>query len=875
MNRAWSIGKQNFFGYFRNPTGVVFVTIFVLLEACFQFVWRDEFFLRNLATLDPLNQWFLYLLLFLIPSISMGTWAEERKLGTEELLMTLPVSDRQLVLGKYLGCLAVYLVAVVLSLSHVGVLAMLGNPDPGLVGSNYIGYALVGGGLLAVGMIGSFCTESATVGFILGAILCAAFVFAPSKLGIRVPFSDFAGGVVTLQGVFYAVALAGVALYVNLALLAHRRRGRTGDSLVLHHLARAASLLVLAGSVYLMIERTGIRWDLTSERLHSLSPQTLEILKEVRASKRPVYVQAFVSPQVPPSYVPARESLLSLLREFDARGGGRLLVKVYPTELYSDEARQAEERFGIRAERVFGEEEGRFEENQVYLGVSFASGPEEVVIPFMHRGLSVEYELARSLRVVSRADRSKLGVLRTDAKLFGGFDFNRMSSSPEWSVVAELKKQYEVTEVSPDEAYPADLDVLMAALPSSLTEPQMERVVDYVATGKPVLILEDPLPMFDPSLAASEPRGSGQNPFTMGGRPPPEPKGDILRLFDRMGIRLPVDQVIWDAYNPHPEFSTLPPEFVFVGRGSGSSRPFNPDEMTTVGLQEVVLLYPGQFSSASPGDLRFTPLLSSGPASGYVSYQDIFQRSFFGFSGLNPSPRRAQTFGDKVLAARVKGPAVDPMGAPVAEGAGIPKGEIDAIVVADLDLISEQFFDLRRRGVKGLHFDNVTFVLNAVDVLAGDESFVALRNRRPRHRTLERVEDRVRAHTEGQQRGKEEAEREAQKQLDAAQKRLDEKVQALRERQDLDERARAIMIENLEAVENRRLEVARHNIEDQKNRAIEMSRIKMEQEVRRIQRRIQWISVLVFPVPAVLLALGVMGVRIRRSARMRVQEERG
>ena len=84
--------------------------------------------------------------------------------------------------------------------------------------------------------------------------------------------------------------------------------------------------------------------------------------------------------------------------------------------------------------------------------MAFTSGLEEVVIPFFDRGLPIEYELTRSIRVVSRSDRKKIGILNTDAKLMGGFDMRSMGQNPEWSIVTELKKQYDVASVSPDVA---------------------------------------------------------------------------------------------------------------------------------------------------------------------------------------------------------------------------------------------------------------------------------------------------------------------------------------------------------------------------------------------------------------------------------------
>ncbi|MEE8350140.1 MAG: Gldg family protein [Acidobacteriota bacterium] len=881
--------KRDLWKYFTNPTGYVFITLFIFLSAATAF-WQDRFFLENLANLNQLNRAFPYLLVFFVSALTMGVWAEEKKQGTDELLLTLPATSFEVVAGKYVAALAIYSAALLLSLSHVLVLIWLGSPDLGLMFSNYVGYWLIGASLIAVGMLGSLLTANATIAFVLGALFCSLFVFVDSlsslseglaellsPLGVFGYFADFSRGVISFSGVLYFLFVTALAIYINILLVEKRHWPRKADGYPMwqHHLVRTVALVAAVISIGTIFTRNDWRLDVTAERLHSLSSETYRLIDEL-PEDRPVFIQAYVSPEVPEQYVQTRESLLGLLNEIDAIGASKVEVLIEETEPFTEESRDAREKFGILPRPVSAMTSARASFSEIFLGVAFTSGAQEHVIPFLDRGLPTEYEIVRSIRMVARTERKKIGILNTQARVFGGLDFQTMQTTPSWAVVEELRKQYEVIQVQPNSAIPEDLDGLLVALPSSLSQNEMDLLSAYIDGGHPTLLLIDPLPVVNISLAPTERSGANMNPFMQQQAAPPPEKGNIQQFLSQIGVSWNSSSIVWDTYNPHPDLAQLPSEVVFVGRGNENPDTFNKDHTSSSKLQELVLLYPGQIRAVPESGYDFQPLLHSGFVSGVQSYFQLVQRSFLGVQ-LNrnlPHIPDDQTY---ILAAHIRGPQEEAASSEDEEPEELseesPEEEptldtprpVNAIVIADLDFISEQFFVMRAQGPENLNFDNVTFFLNAIDVLVGDEAFVGLRNKRIRHRTLARVEQQTQNFIQERVLKEQEAETEAQLALTEAQSRLEEKVGEVTQRTDLDEQTKQIMARNLQEVESRRFGVLQANIEAEKEAKISESQENMEAQIRNIQNNIKTFAILLPPIPVFVIGVFIFLRRQRRE----------
>jgi|694.fasta_scaffold14188_7 ABC-2 type transport system permease protein len=883
-----AVVKRNIASFFASPAGYVFITLFVFIGALAAF-WQPIFFANNLANLAPLNAWMPYLLLFFIPAITMSAWAEERRLGTDELLLTLPARDYEIVVGKYLASLGIYTISLLFALSYVLILNLLGKPDLGVIFANYIGYWFMGVALVAIGLVASSISNNLTVGFILGGVFCAIPVFLNlfsllfsgatgrtlGRLSIPSQFADFGTGVIPISSVFYFLGIAASMIYLNVLMIGRRNwaGGPRGRSMWGHGLVRVACLVVSVISLFAVINRAGARVDATSERLHTLSRDSRNLISAIPPGK-PVLVQAYYSPTVPGEYVQVKDDLINNLKEIAALGGSKIRLSLLETDLFSENAREAEKRFGIQPRRVLSTSDARQSSEEIFMGVAFTSGLEEVVVPFFDRGLPVEYELIRSIQVVSRTNRKKVGILGTDAKLLGGFDFRSSSPGQEWSIVTELKKQYEVIPVSADAPIQRDFDCLIVAQPASLPQRELDNLMAYIRSGGPAMLLADPLPTADPSLAPESPRQPTGGAMG-GGSPPPEPKADLKPLMDMIGLEWPPTEIVWNGYNPHPQLADLPPEVVFVGPGSGQKEAFNASQPVTSGLQEVVMIFPGLIRTLPSVGPKVEPLLKTSDAGGLINFRQATSPSFFGSFQINPNRGHFPTGQPYTLAVRVTGTPGTPKATVDAQGKPFPpisptaptEEKLNVVVVSDLDVIGEEFFDLRRRGIENLEFDNVTFVLNCVDELAGDLSFVNLRKRRVKHRTLTKFEEQTQQFIKSAAEEAKVAEREADDKLKSAQKRLNERVSEIESRKDLDDQTKEVMIANVQETENRRLVVEKTKIDDEKRSAINESRMIRQSNIRSIENRFRFLAILLPPLPSMILGIWVLGRRLARENR--------
>lgn len=235
MKNVWTITRKEFRAYFDSPIAYIFITAFLLLVN-FLYLWT--FFVVSQADMRPFFGFMPFILLFFVPSISMRQWAEERKMGTLEILLTTPVREVDVVLGKFMASMGLLVVMLLLTFNIPLLLGYLGSPDWGVIICGYLGSLLMGASYMAIGLFASSLSENQIVAFIVSIAICTMMlilgewfflmlvpdIFVPvfDYLGLGTHFESMGRGVVDSRDIVYYLSVIGVFLYLNVNTVENR-----------------------------------------------------------------------------------------------------------------------------------------------------------------------------------------------------------------------------------------------------------------------------------------------------------------------------------------------------------------------------------------------------------------------------------------------------------------------------------------------------------------------------------------------------------------------------------------------------------------------------------------------------------------------------
>ena len=362
MSSVLRIARKELVAFFASPAAFIFLAAF-LVVTLFVFFWVETFFARNIADVRPLFEWMPILLIFLVSAMTMRMWSEERRMGTLEFLLTAPVNSLHFVLGKFVACLGLVAIALVLTLPLAFSVALLGNLDWGPVFGGYLATLFLAAAYASIGLFISARNDNQIVSLILTTVICGIFYLLGSDtltalfgnrvgetfslLGSGTRFESITRGVIDLRDLYYYASIVGVFLSLNLfALEKIRWAGNPGQAA--HTRWRLLTglfvLNFLAGNLWL--QQVGwARVDMTQGKVYSISESTRSYLAQLR---EPLLIRGYFSAQTHPLLAPLVPRLRDLIQEYAIAGDQRVRVEFIDPLENPELEEEAGRKFGIK-----------------------------------------------------------------------------------------------------------------------------------------------------------------------------------------------------------------------------------------------------------------------------------------------------------------------------------------------------------------------------------------------------------------------------------------------------------------------------------------------------------------------------------------------
>ena len=427
MNQMLSISKKELKAYFGSPMAALFIGAF-LLAALFSFFWLETFFARNTADIRPLFTWMPVLMIFLVGALTMRQWSEEQRMGTMEILLTLPVSLWKLVLGKFLAVLALVGVSLALTLGLPITVSLLGNLDWGPVFGGYIGALLMAASYIAIGLFVSSRTDNQIVALILTVLLGGLFYVLGSTgitnfmgnaaseifraMGTGSRFVSIERGVIDLRDLFYYGSLSVFFLMLNVISLDSKRWSCGENTLRYRRALLLGAVLIganlLAANIWLH-KVNSLRLDLTENQEYSLSSTSKDLITNLN---EPLVLRGYFSEKTHPLLSPLVPRIKDLMEEYAIASSGKVEVSFIDPKYDEELEAEANQQYGIKP--VPFQVAGRYEASVVnsYFNILIKYGDQHVTLGFNDiiemqpradgqidvRLRNLEYDLTKSIK---------------------------------------------------------------------------------------------------------------------------------------------------------------------------------------------------------------------------------------------------------------------------------------------------------------------------------------------------------------------------------------------------------------------------------------------------------------------------------------------
>ena len=738
MKIVKAVFKREFRAYFDSPVAYVFLTAFLVLTGFLTF-GVAMFYERRQADLAPFFLWHPWVYLLLVPAATMGLWADERRNGTAEILLTLPVTLREVLVGKFLAAWSFVGIGLALTFPVVLTAGYLGSPDWGAVFCGYLGSLLLAGGAVAIGVFASTLSRSNVVGFVISLALLfllliigfdpvigavaswgvpTAITDALASCSLLSHFEAMRRGVVDFADVGY---YAGMIVFM-LAAAKTVTDGRRGAS-------KGVVALVLVAAIALfsvvILANLPLRFDMTAEKLYTLSKGSKAVLGQLTEDVTFKYYVSSSSAEMPMGLKTYANQVGNLLKEYERAGGGRLVVEQYDPKPDSD-AEEWAQRYGVEPQtggNPFGA--------GIYFGIVAVCGDREETLGVLspRTETTLEYDLTRLVTRVAWPERPVIGVLTSLPDVVGAKPnpmMMQMGQPPPqgWAAFAELAKDYDVREIAPDAVeIDADVRTLVLIHPKNLSDATLYAIDQFVLRGGKLVACVDPLSIKDlqSSRAAQNPMmggAGGDGPSTLG------------KLFEAWGVTFDEGRIVCDLkaatkLNNGMGGVESNPAFLSLGEANMAD-----GDLLVADLTNVMFPFAGAFSfEKKEMDISFEPVVTTSKDNSCAANRMALQ--YGGLGGMVPDGK------ERILAARLsgtfktaypKGPdGTNDVSQALAEGKG------NVILFGDSDFLADDFCVQMIRtpfgAIPQLINENLTLFSNVIEQFAGREELIGVRSR--------------------------------------------------------------------------------------------------------------------------------------------------
>ena len=738
MKNIKAVFKREFKAYFDSPVAYVFLTAFLVLAGFLTF-GVAMFFERRQADLTPFFFWHPWVYLLLVPAATMGVWADERRNGTAELLLTLPVTITEVLVGKFLAAWSFVGIGLALTFPVALTAGYLGSPDWGAVFCGYLGSLLLSGAAVAIGVFASTLSRSSVVGFVVSLALVFLLLIigfdpvigAVAAWGVPTAITDSVAscsllshfeamrkGVVDFADIGYYFAMMVFMLAAAKTVTDGRRGASKGVvGLVLVGAIAASSVVILAN--------LPLRCDMTAENLYTLSKGSKAVLGQLTEDVTLKYYVSSSSAEMPMALKTYAQQVGNLLKEYERAGGGRLVVEEYDPKPDSD-AEEWAQRYGVEPQtggNPFGQ--------GIYFGVVAVCGDREETLGVLspRTESTLEYDLTRLVTRVAWPERPVVGVMTSLPDVLGG-QMNpmmmQMGQRPPqgWAAFSELAKDYDVRTVEPDaEKIDDDIKTLVVLHAKNLSDKALYAIDQFVLRGGKLVACVDPFSIKDMQSSRSQ-----QNPMMgqMGGDGP----STLGKLFDAWGVKFEEGKISCDLeaatkLNNGQGGVESNPAFLSLGTAN-----MDKGDLIVSDLTNVMFPFAGAFTFEKKDmDIAFAPVITTSKDNSCST--DKMSMQYGGMKDMVPDGK------ERILAARLsgtfktafpKGPdGTNDVSKALAEGKG------NVLLFADSDFLADDFCVRMMRtpfgSIPQLINENLTLFSNAMEQFAGREELIGVRSR--------------------------------------------------------------------------------------------------------------------------------------------------